>query len=225
MYPYSETKISLYNSKICPYAQRVAIALEEAKISHENFEIDLSNKPEWFEEVNPASKVPTMRLPTGEIIVESFLMIEYIAEQYPESKLMPESPLDKYKVRFFVEYFGTKVIPLMFKLIHAYKDETVKAEAYSEIVEELRVVNKKLLENSDTGPFFFGKDFTIADIATITFVERLEMALEITNLEIKSVSGLERYNVWKSTIMAKPSYISSLATREELMESYKKFMK
>lgn len=40
-------KIVLYTAKICPYAQRAAIALREAGVEYESVEIDLTNKPSW----------------------------------------------------------------------------------------------------------------------------------------------------------------------------------
>ncbi|OLY82124.1 Glutathione S-transferase omega-1 [Smittium mucronatum] len=225
MYPFNENKISLYNAKICPFAHRVVLALVEAKVPYENFEIDLSNKPDWYAEVNPALKVPAMRLPSGELMVESFLLVEYIAEKYPEARLMPESPFDKYKVRLFVEFFGSNLLPLPYRLLAVTNDASAKAELYSEIIQKLRTLNDKLLENSDIGPYFFGQHFTAADIATITFIERLEMALDLNNLDISSVSGLERFNAWKSAIKSRPSYISTVASRPELLEAYKKYIK
>lgn len=40
-------KIIFYNAVVCPYAQRVAIALKEVGAEYEKVEIDLQNKPEW----------------------------------------------------------------------------------------------------------------------------------------------------------------------------------
>lgn len=40
---------------------QVELALEEAGIPHEKYQIDLQNKPEWYApKVNPASKVPAV---------------------------------------------------------------------------------------------------------------------------------------------------------------------
>jgi len=51
-------QITLYTAKICPFAHRVELALEEAKAGFTSYEIDLKNKPEWYApQVNPASKV------------------------------------------------------------------------------------------------------------------------------------------------------------------------
>ncbi|OLY80564.1 Glutathione S-transferase omega-1 [Smittium mucronatum] len=225
MHPFSKDKISLYTSKICPFAHRAVLALLEANVPYEAFEIDLTNKPEWFKEVNPSTKVPTMRLPTGEILVESLLIVEYIAEQYPQSRLMPDSPLDRYKVRLFIDYFGNNLQSLPYRLMSASKDESAKAELYTEIVQKLHTMNDKLLEGSDEGPYFFGQHFTAADIAAIPAIERLEMTLEFNGFDIKSITGLERFNSWKSAVKARPSYSSTVASRPELIKAYSKYVK
>jgi glutathione S-transferase len=43
----AQDKIVFYNAEVCPYAQRVAIALKEVGAEYETVLIDLSNKPEW----------------------------------------------------------------------------------------------------------------------------------------------------------------------------------
>ncbi|OLY80565.1 Glutathione S-transferase omega-1 [Smittium mucronatum] len=225
MYPFSEKEISLYFSRTCPFSLRVVLALTEANVPYEPFELDTAKKPEWFSQVNSDLKVPVMRLPSGQTMVESFLLVEYIAEKYPQSRLMPDSPFDKYKVRLFVEYFGSNMISLPRRLMTVSNDESAKAELYTEIIQKLRALNEKLLENSDIGPYFFGQHFTAADIASIPSIGHLDMALDFNNLDIKSVPGLERFNVWKSAIMARPSYSSSAASRSDLVEAYRKYIK
>ena len=57
--------ILLYTAKICPYAARAELALEEAGVPWERYEIDLLNKPEWYEsKVNKASKGKPVPLST-----------------------------------------------------------------------------------------------------------------------------------------------------------------
>ncbi|KAJ7107374.1 hypothetical protein C8R44DRAFT_885390 [Mycena epipterygia] len=52
-------QITLYTAEIFPFSHRAELALEEAKVSYNRFEIDLNNKLEWYApKVNPASKVP-----------------------------------------------------------------------------------------------------------------------------------------------------------------------
>ncbi|OMJ24155.1 Glutathione S-transferase omega-1, partial [Smittium culicis] len=123
MYPHSVDKISLYTSKICPFAHRTVLAMKEANVPYESIEIDLYNKPEWYNQVNSALKVPAMRLPNGEILVESLLILEYVCEQFPESKLMPSSTFDRYKVRYIIDYYTNNVMALPFKILGSSTNE------------------------------------------------------------------------------------------------------
>jgi glutathione S-transferase len=78
-------KITFYTSKICPYAQRAAIALKEVGAEYERVEIDLFNKPSWYKDINPDQKVPALNT-EGQNVAESLVIIEYINDRFPEKK-------------------------------------------------------------------------------------------------------------------------------------------
>ncbi|OMJ28991.1 Glutathione S-transferase omega-1 [Smittium culicis] len=212
MYPHSADKPTLYNARICPFAHRAVLALREANVQYEQIDIDLENKPEWYSQVNPLLKVPTLRLPTGEILVESMLIAEYVADQYPESNLMPKSAFDRYRVRLHIDYFGNNVLGLPFKLLGVNSNEAARQELYPTIVERLRELDARLVEASVSGPFFLGDRYSVADIATITFIERLEVALKLSEMSIADTTGLDRLNQWKSAVRSRPSYTKTVAS-------------
>jgi hypothetical protein len=70
----------------------VEIALKEAKAGYNRFEIDLSNKPEWFApQVNPASKV--RREPCSrECLVDSRSQVPAIGK--PAEAVLSSAALD-----------------------------------------------------------------------------------------------------------------------------------
>ena len=45
------TNIQLIQAEVCPYAQRTHMCLLEKGLEFEVIEVDLSNKPDWFEKV------------------------------------------------------------------------------------------------------------------------------------------------------------------------------
>jgi len=47
--------IKLYSNRSCPWAQRVRIALLEAEVNYEEIEIDLTNKPSYYFNINPVN--------------------------------------------------------------------------------------------------------------------------------------------------------------------------
>jgi len=114
--------LTLYTAKICPYAHRVELALEEAKADYTKFQIDLQNKPEWYApQVNPASKVPAVAYggpkvppeqpsPDSTKIAESLVLIEFVADLYPEAHLLPQDPVQRARVRFFIDAVSNKIV-------------------------------------------------------------------------------------------------------------------
>ena len=74
--------ITLYDAARCPYCARVRIAFAEKGIAYEPVEIDLSNRPAWLYEKNPAGKVPVLEEDTF-VLPESVVIMEYLEERYP----------------------------------------------------------------------------------------------------------------------------------------------
>ncbi|ELU43933.1 Glutaredoxin domain-containing protein [Rhizoctonia solani AG-1 IA] len=107
--------LTLYSSEICPFAQRTVIALQEAKADYTLYEIDLANKPDWYApKVNPASKgvstIPAIAYggpkvdpanPSPESIklAESLVLLEFIADLYPNSGLLSTNPVERAQAR------------------------------------------------------------------------------------------------------------------------------
>ncbi|KAJ3553877.1 hypothetical protein NM688_g3387 [Phlebia brevispora] len=91
--------------EVCPYAQRVEIALAEAGAEFTRYEIDLKNKPEWYlPKVNPVGKVPAIAYggpkvpadqpsPESVKLNESLVLVEFVADLFPESGILPKDPV------------------------------------------------------------------------------------------------------------------------------------
>ena len=52
--------LTLYDAARCPYCARVRILLAEKGVEHEVVAIDLSDRPAWLYQKNPAGKVPVL---------------------------------------------------------------------------------------------------------------------------------------------------------------------
>ncbi|KAJ6514685.1 thioredoxin-like protein [Mycena vulgaris] len=163
-------QITLYTSAGCPYSHRVELALAEAKVDFTRVEIDLGNKPEWYaSKVNPASKVPAIAYggpqvppdqPSPESIklAESLILVEFVADLYPASALLPTDAVLRAKARFFIDVVSTKFGPAFMAPLDAL-----------EALQSLLPADK---------PFAVGEEFTAADIALAPFLARMEVALK-----------------------------------------------
>ena len=82
------TQLTLYTTEVCPYAQRTRIVLGEKGIAHEQVEIDLDDKPDWFADLTPANRVPVIRHDDF-VLWESATVNEYLDASFPGVALQP----------------------------------------------------------------------------------------------------------------------------------------
>jgi glutathione S-transferase len=94
--------ITLYDAARCPYCARARIVLAEKGIEFETVEIDLSDRPAWLYEKNPAGRVPVVEEDGGRSLPESAVIMEFLEERYPEPPLLPPDPADRAAVRLLV---------------------------------------------------------------------------------------------------------------------------
>ncbi|KAF8058190.1 hypothetical protein FPV67DRAFT_1428896, partial [Lyophyllum atratum] len=176
-------QLTLYTSKVCPYAHSVEIALEEAQLKYTRYEIDLENKPEWYaSHVKPANQVPALTYggpltrptnpsPHSAKITESRVLLEFIVD-ISGGKLLPADAVLRAKARVFIEAVSTHLAP-------AFGACVLRGEPGSEAVEEVIAGIEKMqaLLPPDPEAFAVGSEFTIADVSVAPFLARLEVVL------------------------------------------------
>ncbi|TFY53118.1 hypothetical protein EVG20_g10258 [Dentipellis fragilis] len=172
-------EITLYTAKVCPFAQRVEIAFEEAGVKPTKYQIDLQNKPDWYApKVNPASKVPALAYggpkvtpenpsPESTKLAESLVLLEFVADLYPNATLHPKDPVALARARFFIDQVSTKVLPPFFAF-------SMRGEAPDALLKALKELQALLPPG---GGFAVGPEFSIADAAFAPFLGRLELNL------------------------------------------------
>uniref|UniRef100_A0A1I8F2T9 Glutathione transferase n=1 Tax=Macrostomum lignano TaxID=282301 RepID=A0A1I8F2T9_9PLAT len=77
--PAGEDALVLFESKFCPFCQRVVLALNQRGIPYQSVYINLSAKPEWFAEINPGGKVPVLMM-GSQRLVDSLMICRYVDE-------------------------------------------------------------------------------------------------------------------------------------------------
>jgi glutathione S-transferase len=96
--------ITLYDAARCPFCARVRIVLAEKGVPYEPVEIDLSSRPSWLYEKNPAGKVPVLEEDTL-VLPESVVIMEYLEERYPDPALLPSDPAQRALERLRIDRF------------------------------------------------------------------------------------------------------------------------
>ncbi|PSN45355.1 hypothetical protein C0J52_06540 [Blattella germanica] len=142
-------KLRLYNMRFCPYGHRVRLVLEAKKIPYDIVYINIRDKPEWYFQINPAGKVPSIETEYGDCVYESLILAEYLDEKYPGKFLNSTDPMQKAKDKMLVEAFS-KVIQEMYKM---YLNADI--EVFEKILNELGGFETEI---TSRGKVFFGGD-------------------------------------------------------------------
>ncbi|KAI0359759.1 thioredoxin-like protein [Trametes cingulata] len=171
-------QITLYTTTFSPYGHRVHIALEEAGAKYKICQVNPHNKPDWYHLVNPFGKVPAIAFggpdvppdqppPESAKLVESLALIEFVADIFPEAKLLPADPVLREKARAFINIYQSFVNdPFRDVMFFATKPAEVLLEALEKLQSAL----------PPTG--FAVGEWSIADAAVIPFLARMFLYLE-----------------------------------------------
>ena len=162
--------IELFSARVCPFAHRCRLALMEKGLPFELVEIDLKNKPDWYQRVNPAETVPALR--QGDFLLrESLIINEYIEELAHQPSLLPATAQKRAEARLWIDYASTRLVPVFYRLLKAQM-ENDRAAAREELLAVLATLDAELSRRRDHGPYWFGKQVGLTDIACYPWFER-----------------------------------------------------
>ncbi|KAM0417326.1 hypothetical protein ACHAPT_012642 [Fusarium lateritium] len=208
----AQADIILYTNHRCPFAHRAHIALAELGLSYkeEIIDLDTPRTPEYLK-VNPRGLVPSLSY-NGEIITESAIVAQFLADTYPSDFLPassdPKGALTRARINFFTDAWSSKVQSFIFKLTYTENQgEEVVQDATATIVKEI----EPLLSNA--APFFNGSDkLTFAEAIVAPFVIRL---FTLSKHGFAPASFLERlekeapsFYKWAQAVTKHPSVLS-----------------
>ncbi len=211
-------KFRLISFKLCPFVQRCVMILREKNVDFDIEYIDLSDRPEWFNELSPLGKVPVLEVTRDDgskvVLFESVVINEYLNE-VTDGNMLPDDPLERAHSRAWVE-FGTALFSDG-AAITMVRDE----EALSEALEKLNKKLDRLEREIDTGPFFLGADVSLVDAAFTPALQRLAWANEIYP-ELAIFEGYPKVARWWQALSALDSVRNSAVP--DLRQRYDKFV-
>ncbi|MEE4253942.1 MAG: glutathione S-transferase family protein [Desulfuromusa sp.] len=163
-------KIELFSSRVCPFAHRTRLALMEKNLPFTLIEIDLRNKPDWFKQVNPSGSVPALR--QGEFLLnESLVINEYVNECCAEPPLLPDTAQKRAEARQWISFAGSNFVPAFYRLLKA-QDEEKQSSAAAEMNRVLELLDNEFQRRKGDGPYWFGWQVGLVDIAFYPWFER-----------------------------------------------------
>jgi len=96
----------------CSFATH--IVAQEAGLAFEPVWVDLQGKklPDGsdFTQINPKGQVPTLQTDDGQVLTEVAVILQYLADQKPDSKLLPAAlGMERYRVLEWVNYISSEL--------------------------------------------------------------------------------------------------------------------
>lgn len=199
-------KLTLISHHLCPYVQRVAIALREKGAPFEQVYIDLANKPDWFLALSPLGKVPLLQVEDGDgrqtVLFESSVIAEYVEEAMPGAQLHPADSIERARHRGWME-FGSAALSDIWRL------ETAKDEASLDAAcQALDAKFARLEAALGDGPYFAGAGFSLVDAVFAPAFRYFEVFEAYADLGL--FTNRPRLAAWRRALAVRPSVVAAV---------------
>jgi len=170
--------IELYSYWRSSASYRVRIALNLKSLPYVTHGVNLMKDggDQWslaYKQVNPQSRVPTL-VHDGQRFTQSLAIIEYLDETFPDHRLIPRDPVDRYRVRMLSQIIACDIQPLQNTSTTVYLKEKLKLDEAAItawlrewIVRGLEAYNAHLERDHLSGKFSHGDTPTMADCCLV----------------------------------------------------------
>ena len=177
------------------------VTLQEKNVPFDIEYVDLSNKPDWFLQLAPLGKVPTLEVTqdNGEKVVlfESVVINEYLNE-VTEGNMLPSDPLARARARAWIE-FSNELLSDVFALTGAKDDE-----ALDKVTGRMNSKLDRLESEIAEGPFFLGPKVSLVDASFLPALQRLSWANEL-HPALASFASRPKLHRWWTSLAERPS--------------------
>jgi len=180
------------------------IALCEAGIAHQIDKVDLKAKKTEsgadYLAINPKGYIPALQLDNGEVLVEGVAIVQYIADQKPESGLAPKAgTMERYRLMEWLTFISSELHKGFSPLFNPAIPDEVKKIFRDRLTQRWAYVDKQLAGKN----YIMGANFSVADgyLYNMTrWAKRVEL----------DMSGCPNVTAFIARVEARPKVIEAL---------------
>jgi len=185
------------------------IVLREAGLKFDLEQVDLKAKKtksgEDFWKVNPKGYVPTLKLDDGTVITEGPAIVQYIADQKPDSKLTaPAGSKDRIKLQEWLNFISTELHKSFSPLFAPDTPDAYKPIVTDRLMKRFTWVDGELAGKQ----FLLGDNFSPADAYLFTICQWASFM----KLPIDTLANLK---AWRERVAARPAVKAALQAEAE----------
>ncbi|TYC54133.1 glutathione S-transferase family protein [Rhodobacterales bacterium] len=148
--------------RLCPYVQRVVIAMREHGLPFKRRDIDLDERPNWLFDISPTGKVPLLRVPGGTWLFDSAVICRYL-DTVSGGELLASDPLERARQEAWMS-FADDMLATVAKMIYRDADAVALAASMEDLAGSLQSVGYRF----PPMPWFAGQEFGLADAVFAT---------------------------------------------------------
>lgn len=157
-----------YSPGACSMASHLVV--NELALNCQLAKVDLAAKKVEqidYKKVNSKGMVPALELENGDVLTEGAVIMQYLADQAPNSKLFaPPGTWTRYQLQELVNYIATEVHKSFSLLWNREMPTEAKALVQKNISRHLDILSSKLSDQ----PYLLGNEYTIADSYLFTIL-------------------------------------------------------
>ncbi len=201
--------MQLYSGTTCPFSHRCRFVLYEKGMDFQVIDVDLYNKPEDINVMNPYGQVPIL-VERDLILYESNIINEYIDERFPHPQLMPADPVMRARARLFLFNFERELfihVQTLERRDH-HKDTSKQMDkARLRIRDRLTQLTPIFMKNK----YMLGDDFSMLDVAIAPLLWRLDYyGIQLP----KQAAPIQKY---AERLFSRPAFIDALTASEKVI--------
>jgi glutathione S-transferase len=148
--------------------------------------------------------VPALELPDGSVLTEGPTIVSYLADQKPDSKLLPPpGTLERYRVQESLGYINSEIHKTYSPLFNPNTTPELRADRIGYLRKRYAVLDKQLAK----GPYLFGEHFTVADAYLFT-VTNWAQYLKIDLAEFPNLVAFQ------ARVAARPAVVAAMAAEQ-----------
>jgi glutathione S-transferase len=158
--------MKLLASPASPYTRKVRIVLTEKRIECEMQTVDVAPADNPVNRHNPLGKIPTLVLDDGTALYDSRVIVEFLDNVSPISRLIPDDNRDRVQVRRWEALADGVLDAGLLARYESLRDKNEQSQAWSDKqVARMHRGMKQMADELDGRAWCHGDRYSLADIA------------------------------------------------------------